>query len=116
MKPQIILKCCNANCISYYKEIELLEKEKTSIYISKFCKICHHEGILRIYHKSIESANIDSFYAIVSGMAKEFHLLKKIVSKGVADAEDIVRYEEILEQIRELECHHCQKKFIDHEH
>jgi len=45
-------------------------------------------------------------------MAKELHLLKKLVAKGVADPEDQVRYDELLELIKDLECIECGQKII----
>jgi hypothetical protein len=49
-------------------------------------------------------------------LAKEFHLLKKLIDKNAADPEDIGRYEEILSKIDGLECTGCGQKLIHHEH
>jgi len=116
MKPDIFRTCTNYECENYDKEITLSEKEKDAFFVSPFCLMCHHEGRLRLFHKGIEANSTGTFYAIVGGMAKEFHLLKKLVSKEVADEEDKKRYQEILEKIKDLECTGCGQKFIDHEH
>ena len=83
---------------------------------SPFCSECHHEGKLEYSHNGIEAKDSNSFYVIVSGLAKEFHLLKRMIDKGVAEPEDVKRYEEILSKINGLECTGCNQQFIHHEH
>jgi predicted RNA-binding protein YlxR (DUF448 family) len=116
MKPSVYRTCLNSKCEGYDNEVELSDKEKDAFYVSPYCPKCHHKGKLRLFHKGIEAETTATFYAIVGGMAKEFHLLKKLVAKGVADPEDQVRYDEVLELIKDLECIECSQKLIDHEH
>ena len=95
----------------------LLEQgEEKWFYPSPFCSECHHEGELKYSHKGIEAKDSNSFYAIVSGLAKEFHLLKRMIDKEVAEPEDIERCEEIYSKIDGLECTGCGQQFIHHEH
>lgn len=116
MKPEIFRSCKNHECSQYGKEVLLEQGEEKWFYASPFCSECHSEGELRYSHKEIEAKDRNSFYAIVNGLAKEFHLLKKMMDKGVADPEDVARYEEILSKIGGLECTGCGQQFIHHEH
>lgn len=116
MKPHVYRTCQDSECPEYNKEVELIEEERKWFYINPFCSSCHHEGKIRLLHKTIEAESREAFYAKVGGMAKEFHLLRKLVDKGVADPEDQTRYDEILEQIKDLECTGCGQEFINHEH
>ncbi|WP_152561217.1 hypothetical protein [Halomonas salina] len=116
MKPSVSRKCKNPDCEEYDKEVLLVQEEDKWFYASPFCDNCHHEGSLRWSHKGIEANDDKSFYAIVNGRAKEFHLLRKLIEKGVADADDIARHKEILGQIEDLECTGCGQKLIHHEH
>ena len=116
MKPEIRKKCKNYDCSEYEKESILLEDDKGTSFVSKFCNSCHHEGSLEISHKGIEATSINDFYSIVSGLAKEYHLLKRLADNGMSEADDEARFKEIHEQINELECTGCGQLFIEHEH
>ncbi len=116
MKPHVYLTCSNSECTLYDKEVEPQEDGGKWLFNSPYCSACHHEGRLRIVHKGIEAESSEAFYAKVGGMAKEFHLLKKLIAKDVAELEDQARYTEILDQIEELECTGCGQKLINHEH
>lgn len=70
---------------------------------------------LKIVYKSIEAETTEAFYAIVGGMARESHLIKKLVTMGIVEPNEQARFAEIFEKIRELECC-CGRKFIEHEH
>ncbi len=116
MKPNISRICTNPSCKEFEKDIELTEDECRFPSINSVCSTCQSEGKMRLVHKSIVADSSDAFYAKVGGMAKEFHLLKKLISKGISEPEDQTRFDEILEQIKDLECSGCGQKLIHHEH
>jgi len=116
MKPRAYLTCENSDCSELDKEVELSEKDAGASVFGCFCPKCHSPARLRLVHKSIEATSNEAFHAKVGGMAREFHLLKKLVTKGLAEPEDQARYEEILEQIGDLQCGGCGQKLVEHEH
>jgi hypothetical protein len=116
LKPNIFRICKNHECSQYDKEILLEQDEEKWFYASPFCNKCHKEGELKYSHKGIEAKDSESFYAIVNGLAKEFHLLKRMIDKDIAEPDDIARHEEILSKIDGLECIGCGQQFIHHEH
>ena len=114
MKPEVYFKCENYECERYNKENRV---SKTDTYfIEEYCDKCHRKGQLRFLHKGIEANSAESFYRIVTQMAKEFHLLKRLIDKGVAEEEDKIRYDELHNEISGLQCTACGKEIINHEH
>jgi len=116
MKPNIFRICKNYECSQYDKKVVLEKGDEKWSDDSPFCSECHKQSEIEYSHKGIEAKDRNSFYAIVSGMAKEFHLLKRMIDKGVAEPEDKNRYEEILSKIDGLDCTGCGQQFIHHEH
>jgi hypothetical protein len=114
MKPEISFKCANYDCELYEKEVSV--KDQESYFIRDYCSKCYKKGNLRVSHKGVESDSINDFYAVILQMAKEYHLLKKLIDKNLAEKEDEERFKEVYEIIKDLECTGCGQKFIDHEH
>ncbi|MBN8091087.1 hypothetical protein BIY22_08900 [Vibrio panuliri] len=116
MKPEVYRICSNTNCELQNKEVLLEQAEDKWFYASPFCEKCHHGAALRWFYNGIEANSSEEFYAKVNGLAKEFHLLRKLIDKNAADSEDIERHKEILSKIDGLECTGCGQKLIHHEH
>ena len=114
MKPDVYRTCTTRECQEFSKEVALTEDEKR--YVNPYCFRCHQAGRLRICHNGIEAESIQSFYAIISAMAKEYHVLKKLVVKEVADPDDLKRYEDVFNQIKDLECTACGRSVIEPDH
>ena len=116
MKPEIYRSCTNHECSLYDKEILLEQGEENWFDASPHCGECGHEGKIRYSHKGIEANDSNSFYAIVNGLAKEYHLLKRMIDNGIAEPDEVSRHQEILSKIEGLECTGCGQQFIHHEH
>ena len=114
MKPDVYRTCTSRECQEFSKEVALTEDEKR--YVNPYCFRCHQAGRLRICHNGIEAESIPSFYAIIGAMAKEYHVLKKLVLKEVAESEDIQRYQVVFDKIKDLECTACGRMVIEADH
>jgi hypothetical protein len=114
MKPEVYFCCENYQCEQYHKEIRVTKID--TYFIEEYCDKCHHKGKLRFIHKGIETNSAESFYKLVSQMAKEYHLLKRMIDKGVAETADKKRCTEIYEQISGLQCTGCGRDIVLHEH
>jgi len=71
---------------------------------------------MRVTYRDITANSYGEYSAIVMGLAKEFHLLKKCVSKGVADEKDEQRLKYITEILDEIGCPGCGQNLTTHEH
>ena len=114
MKPEVYFKCKTYRCERYNKEVRVSKLD--ALFIDEYCETCDRKGQLRIHHKGIEANSAESFYRILTQMAKEFHLLKRFIDKGVAEEEDKIRYDELHKKISGLQCTACGHKILNHEH
>ena len=114
MKPEVYFKCKNYECEEYDKEIRVANVD--TYFIEDYCDKCHRKGSLFFFHKGIEANSAESFYKIVAQMAREFHLLKRLINKGVAEEGDEKRCDELYEQICGLQCTGCGQEILHHEH
>jgi len=114
MKPEVYFKCENYQCEQYNKETRVVKVD--TYFIEEYCDKCHRKGSLRFFHKGIETNSAESFYKIVTQMAKEYRLLKKLIDKRVAEKGDKKRCDELYEQLSGLQCTGCGQEFLHHEH
>jgi hypothetical protein len=117
LKPRYQFTCWSESCAHRDQEVEYADdKDQFHFVYSSGCPRCYGRGSLRVVHGGMEAQTCEPFFAIVKGMIAEHKVLKKLIDRGVADPEDQNRHDEIVAAIGDLDCSHCNRGVLSHQH
>ncbi|MBU1157704.1 MAG: hypothetical protein KJ921_17775 [Proteobacteria bacterium] len=118
MIPKITFKCLNEKCEQHAKELEGhyspfftgVKEERGEDHLTariKRCRSCYMTGEVKIKHGSRTFSDIEAFEEYVVGVAKEARLLKKLIVRGVAEAEEKEQFDESMKLLQNVVCPCC---------